>query len=269
MATLPGKSGPGSNVADLSSKSGNLTPELAELLGDPQFETFLKSLAKAHKSYNSSGRHDSNMAAVSNNMQTGERRAMIPPSAGRKELTNKQMYAGRPKAKKGGNALDAMSLAEQEMTYESTPENPQALRPEAMLGPGVPIPGEGEVLGKGREAEAMLRAQAIPSAGRSDSTSKMLGGLKERGLVSPRNVPLGMPDYDLNQGQGGEIPGVETTAGEAALLGDMQGMVETMEAGGRPPDNSAALVTQFLKKYGKEHPLYQRMAAATSQAMAQ
>jgi hypothetical protein len=295
MATIPGKSGAGSNVADLTGVAGNLTPELAALLGDPALDDFLKKLSKAHKAYNSSGRHDPEMGAVSQKVggnprkagprptgneaeprsdgkiyrvATGQpdpgvratsedRRMMIPPSKGRDELTNKQMYQGRPKKQKG-NAL-MQSLAEQELTYESTPEDPQQLRPEAQLGPGVPIPGMDERLGKDRTAEAILRMQSIPGAQRNQAAQTAMRRIEDKGQISPRNVPLGMPDYDLNMGQGGQMEGVDTVAGTEALQMQMQEAVQQFETTGQMPANANTMVPEFVRIFGKDHPLFKRM----------
>jgi hypothetical protein len=261
MATLPGKQGP---TADLSAVTSGLTPELAALLGDPKMDQFIKDLTKAHRAYSTGGRHDPEMGAISTNMQTGERRMVLPPSKGRKDLTNEQMYQGRPKKNKRGNAL-TQSLAEQELTYQSTVDDPQQLRPEAQMGPGVPIPPESEVLGRDRMGEAIIRAQAVPGAGRTDSQRKLMRNIDEKRLVTPRNVPLGMEDYDLNQGRGGQMQGVDTVAGTEALEQEMASAVQEFETTGRMPANSNATVMNFIRLYGKDHPLYKRMAELAAQ----
>jgi hypothetical protein len=258
MATLPGKTGTG-KTADLSSVTKGLTPELAALLGDPAMDDFIKKLTKANEAYRTGGRHDPEMGAVSTNMQTGERRMVLPPSKGRKDLTSEQMYQGRPKKNKRQNAL-AQSLAEQEMTFQSTNEEPLPLRPEAQMGPGVPIPGMNEVLGAERAPEAIVRAQSVPGNARPDAMRTMMRKVEEKGLITPRNVPLGMPDYDLNGGQGGAMAGVDTVAGTEAIQQQMQEAVQTFETTGRMPDGSNEVVLNFIRLYGKDHPLYKRMA---------
>lgn len=137
------------------------------------------------------GRHDPYMGSVSNDMQSGGRRMMIPPSRGRDMLNRKEMYQDG----KGG-----------------------ALRPEVQLGEGVPL----DSLDPNQLVDAILMLQSGPvsptattdinSIERTKSgnmaqndTQKALNRAKSsRGknvpVMSDRNVPLGMDDYDLNQG---------------------------------------------------------------------
>lgn len=245
MATLPGKTGPGSNVAKVP--TSNVSPEIAALLGDPKFEQFLKAMGKAYQSYNSGGRNNPAMGAVSTNMQTGEERMIMPPSQGRPPLPKEVMYKGRPK--KGGGTALGQSLAEQEMIYDSQGD----LSETAQLGPGVPVPPPGAQVNE--MGPALIRAMAT----NSPEGGKTLAKAREKGLVTPRNVPLGMEDYDLNQGRGGQVQGVDTVAGTEQVEQDMAAAVQEFETTGRMPDGSNQTVLDFIRLYGKDHPLYKRM----------
>jgi hypothetical protein len=254
MATLPGKQqGPGA-----------MTPELQRLLLSQTPIEVLEAEMKARRDAGfktpfQPGQHDPGMGAVQTDTKTGERRMLIPPSSGRKPLPANVKYKGRPKKGRGSNAL-TRSLAEDEgLIYDSEAGLSEASRP----GPGVPIlPMDVEAK---TGPEAIIRAQSIPSDQRNQTVNKMLAGAKERNLITSRNVPLGMPDYDLNRGQGGAIEGVDTVAGQEALQGSMQQLVQTIETTGSMPPNANDTIMEFARVYGRDHPLFKHMTKLISE----
>jgi hypothetical protein len=263
MATLPGS-------REKANSDLRMSPELLqELLGDPAVKRKAEEIQRKLNKQTVGGRDkgyvegldadgnptmfepNPNRGTVSTNMSTGERRMLIPPADGRKAIPKEEMYKPRPsKSALKKKRLPGQSLAEQEMVYDIE----GGLTPEAQLGPGAPI------IPYGQEAqdhpENILRAQAT----NTPEAKNLVDAYKKKGMISPRNVPIGMEDYDINQGRGGQVPGVDTVAGTAAVEEEMAMAVQEFEATGRMPDGSDKTVMQFIRLYGRDHPLYKRMA---------
>lgn len=192
-----------------------------------QLQALMQPAARLAETSTSGGRHDPYMGSVSNDMQTGSRRMVLPPSRGRDEFAADAV----PPMGAGVSLdnLDPTQLIDQILMLQSGPVSHKADTP----------------VGDIARTKKGNMSQNIGQ--------KALNKVKREGAMSDRNIPTGMSDYDVGETTESNVGPQEPISTESELMAIMDALgIEQAPSFNGPSDNE---IDQVIQKAQSGTPL--------------